>query len=246
MRKFIRMKKTLLIPAFILIGIIIFGFVVNAKREKTNIGRENIAVSKGAHIHTIFDLIELKTLQKHQLHPRNESIVNLYVRNVTDVRNVTINGIETVSNAKEIEWCVATTSNETPQEYHLQMLAPPNRPFNRVYSNPDAKADLRSEDKLKLTSNKLKIIADLKTWGHKDGFCAITREPIDAPVSQIMKLDVWTKKTIVSRKWAWPEYILLAGGDNKPVCEATQSATNEKNQTGVYRCKLGAFRARFT
>lgn len=194
----------------------------------------SIAISSSANVHRVFDLIELGPKQKHPLLPSQESILNIYVRNVTN---------DTDTNKNLVEWCVATTSNEAPQWYSIRLVSPRSRPFVNAYSNPDARYEQDGgADKLSLSSNKLTATANFQTWNGRDGFCAVTKEPKGIPFSQIMKLEVWTNVTKVGKDSVWQEYSILAGGDDSAVCEATAEAQNEKGETGVYKCKLENFR----
>ncbi len=197
----------------------------------------NVAVSPSANVHRVFDLIELEPGQKHSPQPLQESVLNLYVRSVTSDTTTTSKNL--------VEWCVTTTSNEAPQLYNIKLESAKDRPFVKVYSNPDAKYEEDGGvDKLSLSSSKLIATASFQTWNGKDGFCVVTEEPKSASLSQMMKLEVSTPVTKVGKDSVWQEYGVLVGGDDTAVCDATAEAHNEKNKAGVYKCKLENFRVK--
>lgn len=194
--------------------------------EESLVGEAVADIIGAARTYSIKGLIELNPRERHELKPAEESIVNFFVRSVQTLPD----------NKKQVEWCVATTSDQPPQAYHIRMYS--LNPFTGPpYSIPEDKLETDEIATLKLSSDKKTVSADFTTYDGKDGFCAKTTEPATATISKSVKLDVWTNvsKVRVGREThsLWVEYNVLMGNEALPRCEATSAAK-------VYRCTFNA------
>lgn len=182
----------------------------------------------------ITDLKELSPRERHELKPTQESIANFFVRSVQTLPD----------NKKQVEWCVATTSSEKSQAYHVRMTS--IKPFDGPpYTIPEDILEPKENETLRLSADKKIVSADFTTHRGKDGFCAKTTEGPATPVGRMMILDVWTDTNrSVAKVGAtqeihtkWKEFSVFTGNDATPICQAVKD-------TKANRCRLEAVRVK--